>query len=146
MKQKLSPLLNALIVQHKKIVAGLILIVAVTLPGELFHVVFKLLHLIYEALSFALEEFIQHVFHASKYLSQSIVFYLWIGASLTALYYLWRKLPAWLYRLKMKWLVLSRQVGSKAIGHWRRPTSRRKIKWLTTVCAGSLYLIYTIFD
>ncbi|MGR9053238.1 MAG: hypothetical protein ACU84J_11365 [Gammaproteobacteria bacterium] len=127
-----------------KVVAMLLLTVLIVMPEELFDHVLELTHLCYESISYLLEEFLQHYFHADKYTSQSIVFYLWLSAALTCCYYLWRRIPILFRHCVVRLDGLRKNIGEAVADCWNNVTLSQKIKW---IAAGGtiLYLLSNFF-
>lgn len=125
---------------YKRIIVALWVMIALVMLEEIFHTLLEFLDIAYEGISFILEELIQHLFHVSKYLSQSIVFYLWLSAALLVSYHLWRKLPGLLRRMK-KFMLF---IGSQLVVFWLELTLSRKLLYVT-LCATGFYLYLSFF-
>lgn len=129
----------------KILIVGLMLTIVVVMPEELYDTLSHLLHLGYEGISFLLEELIQHVFHIDKYVTQSIVFYLWISAAAAGLYFLWRKLPGQYLRIKARLLAAWLRHSTALADHWRELPLVQKIRFIAIYLAG-LYLVLSVFS
>ncbi len=69
-------------------------------PYEIAHYIFVLLHYIYEGLDFLFEELLVHGFGLTKFQSHLVFFYSSCAAGLYALYWLWRKMPTLIGKIK----------------------------------------------
>lgn len=89
--------------QIQIVMTAVVLILAVVMPVETFHLLMEIVVEIYELLEFTLDEVIHHVFETSRHTTQVIVFYLMLGMFLYGLYRLARLLGA--INLKVKTVV-----------------------------------------
>ena len=69
-------------------------------PYEIAHYIFVLLHHIYEGLDFLFEELLVHGFGLTKFQSHLVFFYSICAAGLYILYWLWRKMPTLIKKMK----------------------------------------------
>ena len=129
---------------YKKIFVGLMLIIVIVMPEDVVERLLDLLHLGYEGISFVLEELIQHVLDVDKYLSQSIVFYLWLSMALFGLYYLGCSLPSLCRRLKHDLFAVCSQYRSDLVDYWSGLTLFRKVRFVALFAVG-LYLFFSVF-
>ena len=127
MKNQLPPLETQIAVA-KKLVSLLVLIYCVFAPEQVLHYLLVVTHTVYESIAFMLEEILGHVFHLRKYHSQLIVFYLFWCVGLCGLYWLWRRLPVMLKRVKSHLLKQFLQVKIQVLEHWRCMQLNQKIK------------------
>ncbi|MGR9044003.1 MAG: hypothetical protein ACU83N_01830 [Gammaproteobacteria bacterium] len=125
---------------YKRIIFALLVMIVLVMLEEIFDTLLEFLDIAYESISFILEELIQHFFHVSKYLSQSIVFYLWLSAALLVSYHLWRKLPGLLERLKN----FMHFTWSQLTVFWLELTLSRKLVFVM-LCAMGFYLYLSFF-
>ncbi|MGR9116429.1 MAG: hypothetical protein ACU85E_11740 [Gammaproteobacteria bacterium] len=144
MKQTLLQGIAKIPAHYKKLTVGLLLTVIILIPEEAANTFAELSHLGFEGISFILEEFIQHVFHVDKYLSQCIVFYLWLSAAAAACYFLWRTLPSLLKRLKSHLFATWMSCSTALADYWQSLTLTRKTVFVV-IYTGGLYLIFSFF-
>ena len=100
------------------------------------HHVAVLLHLIYETLSFMLEEGLIHGLGMQKYYAQMLVFYLFLMLVCWFLYRLWKRLPHLYQSFKTRLILLGAQLKYQAIETWRSLTVLQKIKFVLFQLAG----------
>ncbi len=108
----------------------LLLIGFVAMPEDLLHYLAVLVHKLYEGGALLLEEILGHTLGVSKYYSQLIVFYLSLGAGLLGLYWLWRRLPALVLRIKNRLSEQYALIRIQAVQAWQRLPLDQKIKLL----------------
>ncbi len=81
-------------------------------PYEIAHYSFVLLHYIYEGLDFLVEELLIHGFGLTKFQSHLVFFYLsWI-VGLYGLYWLWRKMPVLIGKIKRQYHYTAETIAS----------------------------------
>jgi len=131
-------LLQTWISTVKKWAFILLLIGFVVMPEDLVHYLAVLVHKLYEGGALLLEEILGHTLGLSKYYSQLIVFYLSLGLGLLGLYWLWKRLPALVLRIKDRLLEQCALVKIQAVQAWQRLPLDQKIKLLLFQLAGLL--------
>lgn len=98
--------------------------------GFIFHHLAVLLHLIYEAISFVLEEGLIHGLGMEKYYAQMLVFYCFLSLALWLCYRVWVRLPHLLQAAKSRLLLLSLDIKYRAIETWLALTVWQKVKFV----------------
>lgn len=101
-----------------------------------FHHIGILLHLLYETISFLLEESLMHGLGMQKYYAQMLVFYLFLTLACLVLYWLWKRLPQLLQSIKIRLILFGSHIKYQAIETWQSLTAWQKIKLLLFQFAG----------
>lgn len=98
--------------------------------GFILHHLAVLIHLLYEALSFFLEESLMHTLGMEKYYAQMLVFYCFLSFGLWCAYRFWQYLPKLLNTLRSNLLTLSLEIKYRAIEAWLALTLWQKTKFV----------------
>lgn len=98
--------------------------------GFVLHHLAVLIHLLYETLSFFLEESLMHGLGMEKYYAQMLVFYCFLTLGLWCAYRFWLYLPKLLASLRAKLFLLSLEFKYRAIEAWLALTLWQKTKFV----------------
>lgn len=98
--------------------------------GIVFHKLAIVIHLIYETVSFFLEESLIHGLGMEKYYAQMLVFYLFLALGLWCCYRFWRALPKLMKALRAKLFLLSLEFKYRTIEAWLALTFWQKTKFV----------------
>ncbi|MCQ8103644.1 hypothetical protein NP590_05975 [Methylomonas sp. SURF-2] len=114
-------------------------------PELLWHKFVFILHILYEAASFLLEEALVHGLDMQKYYAQMTVFYFsWLLAIVLFAAFL-RQLPHLIHSLKARWLALVWQIKFRLLSAWLGSSVWQKTKFiffqLLLVVSGLLFLL-----
>ena len=122
-----------------RIKKGLIIAMAIlvlVVPDLLWEHTRHLLHVLFESLSFILEEILMHGFGFTKHHAQMIVFYSFMFSLLAGMWFLWRRLPFLLETLRVYIQALLLGLRSQAIHTWRVMSAMQKIQVLIANLIG----------
>jgi len=131
--------------QIQIVMTAVVLILAVVMPVETFHLLMEIVVEIYELLEFTLDEVIHHVFETSRHTTQVIVFYLMLGMFLYGLYRLARLLGA--INLKVKTVVSGWHAicTEKSANAWKPWLLDKRVRMLCGVTFGGACLALLVF-
>jgi len=143
---------------YRKTLYGLALIgiiITITMPDvviglliELVHIVFELLYELadvsFEWVETLLDNIVEHLFHTELHQTQTIVFYVLMGIIAYPIYYLWRMLLRFFFRLKETLLAAWTLYKTRATLYWQDLSLNGKIK-LMVITAGAIYLASFLF-
>jgi len=118
--------------------------VVIGLLFELVHFFFELLFIAFEWVESTLDKLVEHLFHTELHQTQIIVFYLLVCIIVIPLYYLWRKLLRFYFRLKEAFPETWMQYKTRATIYWQDLSLIDKIK-IIAIAAGAIYLSSFIF-
>lgn len=99
---------------------------------NLLHLIFGILHILYEWLELGIEHGVEHLFHTSRHGSQIITFYILLSIGALLMLWLYRLLPG-----------LWRQFTGCVRRTWERRKTECQIYWLSLPLSNKLKLIST---
>lgn len=129
-------------------------VIVLAIPDVVFGLLFEfahfllelflhILHLSFEFIELNLDHLVEHLFHTDLHQTQVIVFYIIMTFVALGLYLLWRKVPPFCRRLKLK---LSRGYEAKKAGmrfFWQEQTVPDKIKIaVAAIAAVACYIFF----
>lgn len=137
---------------YGSVLAGLVLLIL--FPGEIFGFLFDVLHhffeislesghLLFEVAEMALDHLIEHLFHTSLHITQTIVFYILLIPVLYIGYRLLRWLIAFSRRCAARLTHAYTDYKNYTVSFWHSMDALDKIKWIAILGVG-LYLISLI--
>lgn len=119
--------------------------VMLELKAKLLYVLAVIVHTVYEAGSFVMEEWLIHSFHVEKFTAQMLVFYFHCLIAAGIAYGIWRRLPSTIRRLQRRWNTYVEQRKIDALITWQTMPSRQKAQLvmiqLVGVASGFLWLM-----
>lgn len=116
---------------------------ATALAHHLMEIVLHGLHLVFEYLEMSLDHVIEHLFHTGLHETQVIVFYTLLVFALTAMYFLGRKLPAYLRGLINRQRLFWSRKQASARYFWSEQTPIDRIKIIgLSLAAISAYVYF----
>lgn len=89
-----------------------------------------ILHLVYEAFAFLLEEALIHGAGMSKFYAQMTVFYMSLLMGLGIFYLLWRRLPVWMIRLNHRLELFALELKFQLFKTWICLSMWQKVKFM----------------
>lgn len=131
--------------QIQIVMTAAVVILAVVMPVETFHLLMEIVAEIYELLEFTLDEVIHHVFETSRHATQVIVFYLMLGTFLYGLYRLARLLAA--INLKVKTVIFDWHAicSEKSTNAWKPWLLDKRVRMLCGFTFGGACLALLVF-
>jgi hypothetical protein len=131
--------------QIQIVMTAAVLILAVVMPVETFHLLMEIVVEIYELLEFTLDEVIHHVFETSRHTTQVIVFYLMLGMFLYGLYRLARLLRA--INLKVNTVISGWHAicNERSANAWKPWLLDKRVRMLCGVTFGGACLALLVF-
>lgn len=96
------------------------------------HLLFSVLHIMYEWLELGIEHGVEHLFHTSRHGSQIITFYILMLMAVSLTYWLYKVLPR-----------LGRQFRHFVRQSWQRRKTECQIYWLSLPLNNKLKLVST---
>lgn len=131
--------------QIQIVMTAAVLILAVVMPVEAFHLLIEIVAEIYELLEFTLDEVIHHVFETSRHTTQVIVFYLMLGMFLYGLYRLARLLRA--INLKVKTAISGWHAicSERSANVWKPWLLDKRVRMLCGFTFGGACLALLVF-
>lgn len=131
---------------YQNLIAGLMLIAVIALPGVMFHVFLSVAHIFFEVLELTLDELIEHMFHTSHHTAQVIAFYLLFFAALYGLYRLLKALPTLYCRLKTHVTEVwsDRRRHASEFWHSQRLTAKLKLTVIGILSTTGLLMLLLI--
>ncbi|MBF6650831.1 MULTISPECIES: hypothetical protein [unclassified Methylobacter] len=131
--------------QIQIVITAAVLILAVVMPVETFHLLMEIVVEIYELLEFTLDEVIHHVFETSRHTTQVIVFYLMLGMFLYGLYRLARLLRA--INLKVKTVISGWHAicNERSANAWKPWLLDKRVRMLCGFTFGGACLALLVF-
>jgi hypothetical protein len=131
--------------QIQIVMTAAVLILAVVMPVETFHLLMEIVVEIYELLEFTLDEVIHHIFETSRHTTQVIVFYLMLGMFLYGLYRLARLLRA--INLKVKTVISGWHAicNERSANAWKPWLLDKRVRMLCGVTFGGACLALLVF-
>jgi hypothetical protein len=131
--------------QVQIVMTAAVVVPAVVMPVETFHLLVWIVVHIYELLEFILDEAIHHAFETSRHTTQVIVFYLMLGTFLYGFYRLARLLMA--INLKVKtvisgWHAICRERSADA---WKPWLLDKRVRMLCGFTFGGACLALLVF-
>ena len=112
----------------KKLLLACLIISWLAMPELLWHKLTIAVHILYESISFVLEEILIHGFGLSKTYAQMAIFYSSWAIALLLLYKIWRSLPQLSRKLKTALASYALQIKYKALATWLSLNTVQKIK------------------
>lgn len=103
---------------------------------SLFHVLIVIVHYLFEFFESSLDSIVEHLFHTSRKTTQIIVFYIMIGTSSIAAYFIVRALPGWCRRIYKRLTDYFNDKKMQATDFWYEQTLLLKIKLCSEIIAG----------
>ena len=100
------------------------------------HYLSVFLHLVYETLSFLLEEGLTHGLGMEKFYAQMLVFYLFLSLGCWFFYRLWKRLPHAIEAGKTRLILMGSQIKYQAILIWESLTIWQKVKYFLFQMVG----------
>lgn len=136
MKALLRPSSSILSIVRKSLIMLLLfswLVMPELLWQKLSFIAYKLsfvLHLVYEAWAFLMEEALIHALDMPKHYAQMTVFYASLLIGLGSLYWFWRRLPYWLTRLQSRFELLMFELKFQLLKTWLCLSIWQKFKYI----------------
>jgi hypothetical protein len=102
----------------------------ILMPEDLIHLLAVIVHFIYESIAFAIEELLTHGLGFSKFQAQIIVFYSSLTIGMLLIYWLIRRLPQILTRIKTCLQRAFLKIRDYLLDSWQRFQVRWKLELL----------------
>jgi|688.fasta_scaffold893239_1 hypothetical protein len=109
---------------------------------SLFHMLIVIAHYLFEFFESSLDSIVEHLFHTSRRTTQIIVFYIMIGISSIAAYFIVRALPGWFHRIFKRLIDYFNDKKMQAINSWHKQTLLIKIKFCSEIIAGISAMLF----
>jgi len=115
------------------------------LKAKLLHALAVMLHTVYEAESFLLEEWLIHSFDLDKFMAQMLVFYFNCSIGAGMAYRFWRHLPTTLRRTRRRCQRFVERSKINLQFPWEAMPNQQKAQWVATqfvvLTSGFLWLM-----
>jgi len=113
--------------------------VVIDVAFSILHLLFGIIHIMYEWFELGIEHAVEHLFHTSRHDSQIITFYILMLIASLLMYWLWRVLP----RLYTQFVQFVHQAWKRrkaeCAAYWMSLTLGNKLRLFSTA-AGIVYL------
>lgn len=129
----------------KNVLLACLVISWLAMPELFWHKLSIAIHIIYESISFVLEEILTHGIGLSKTHAQMAIFYSIWAVALLLLYKLWKSLPQLLRKTKTALQSYASQIKYKTLASWLNLNTTQKIKLMLFqfigIASGFIFLL-----
>ena len=117
--------------------------VVIDLMLDTLHMIFELIHLLYEWFELGIEHGVQHLFHLSRHASQIVTFYILLTIAIALACWLWRVIPRLYKRYLTLCLLAVENAKVQLHAYWLSLTLGNKLGLISTalgvVCLTSFF-------